>query len=147
MKRTVIRENIFKLIFMSEFNDPEEMPSMIEVYLNGMEDEPGKKDARYIREKTGKILEKKGTIDGLINEKSSGWNISRIGKAELAIMRLAVYEILYDEDIPSSVAINEAVELAKKYGDQNAGSFVNGVLAKFAVMAEEAEKDGDKPEA
>ena len=63
---------------------------------------------------------------------SEGWPVERLGKAELAIMRLAVYEMLYDEDIPVNVAINEAVELAKKYGsDDNAASFVNGVLAKL----------------
>lgn len=58
--------------------------------------------------------------------------VNRLSKAELAIMRLAVYEMLYDEDIPVNVAINEAVELAKNYGRDNAPSFVNGVLAKLA---------------
>ena len=71
-------------------------------------------------------------IDEKINSVSEGWPVNRLGKAELAIMRLAVYEMLYDEDIPVNVAINEAVELAKNYGGDNAPSFVNGVLAKLA---------------
>jgi N utilization substance protein B len=62
---------------------------------------------------------------------SEGWSTNRLGKAELAIMRLAVYEIKFDDEIPNSVAINEAVELSKKYGGDNSSSFVNGVLAKI----------------
>ena len=78
------------------------------------------------------VSELSNDIDAKINEVSEGWPVERLGKAELAIMRLAVYEMLYDEDIPVNVAINEAVELAKKYGsDDNAASFVNGVLAKL----------------
>ena len=72
------------------------------------------------------------TIDKEISEKATGWTIDRMGKVDLAIIRLAVYEILFDESIPVGVSINEAVELAKKYGRDESGSFVNGVLAKFA---------------
>ena len=68
----------------------------------------------------------------MINSVSKSWPTSRLGKAELTIMRLAVYEIKFDEDIPTNVAINEAVELAKKYGADNAPSFINGVLAQLA---------------
>ena len=71
-------------------------------------------------------------IDAAISEKAVGWTIERMGKADLAIIRLAVYEIMFDDDIPVSVSINEAVELAKKYGRDESGGFVNGVLAKFA---------------
>jgi N utilization substance protein B len=59
-----------------------------------------------------------------------GWTLERVGKVELTILRLAVYEIKYDESVPDTVAINEAVELSKKYGQEDAGSFVNGILAK-----------------
>ena len=71
-------------------------------------------------------------LDEKINSVSEGWPTNRLGKAELSIMRLAVYEMLYDDDIPVNVAIDEAVELAKKYGADNASSFINGVLAKLA---------------
>ena len=71
-------------------------------------------------------------LDALIDEKSTGWKTNRMAKVDLAIIRLAVYEIKFEDDIPTKVSINEAVELAKKYGADESGSFVNGVLAKFA---------------
>lgn len=70
-------------------------------------------------------------IDEAIDNVSEGWPTTRIGKAELSILRLALYEIKYDDEIPVNVAINEAVELAKKYGADSAPSFVNGILAKL----------------
>ena len=79
-----------------------------------------------------KIVDKIQVLDGMINEVSLGWPTTRLGKSELTIMRLAVYEMKFDDDIPVNVAINEAVELAKKYGADSAPSFVNGVLAKLA---------------
>ena len=78
------------------------------------------------------IVDKIPEIDEMINSVSKSWPTSRLGKSELTIMRLAVYEIKFDEDIPTNVAINEAVELAKKYGADNAPSFINGVLAQLA---------------
>ena len=68
----------------------------------------------------------------MINETAKGWSTDRMGKVDLTILRLAVYEIRYDEDVPTGVAINEAVELAKKFGQEGSFAFVNGVLAKFA---------------
>ena len=71
-------------------------------------------------------------LDREISEKLEGWKIGRLGKVELAILRLALYEIRYDDDVPTGAAINEAVELAKKFGQDNSGQFINGILAKFA---------------
>ena len=71
-------------------------------------------------------------IDEMLTQQTTGWDIKRIGKVELAILRLAVYEIRFDETVPDAVAINEAVELAKKFGQDSSASFVNGVLAKLA---------------
>ena len=71
-------------------------------------------------------------IDTALNDKVEGWNTGRMGKVDLTVLRLAVYEIMFDEEIPTGVAINEAVELAKKFGQDTSPSFVNGVLAKFA---------------
>ena len=86
-----------------------------------------------IREKTLAIVEHIPELDKLLDEKIQGWNTLRIGKTELALLRLALYEMRYDDSISDAVAINEAVELAKKYGQEKSGEFVNGVLAKFAL--------------
>lgn len=91
-----------------------------------------RKDAAYIRSKYEKIAEKLPEIDKLINETAIGWDTQRMGKVELTIIRLAVYEIRFDETVPTGVAINEAVELAKKFGQEGSSGFVNGILAKFA---------------
>lgn len=88
-------------------------------------------DLAYIRQKAEQIHDRLPVIDEKIAEHTEGWTISRIGKAELAILRLAVYELLFDEDVPSKVAINEAVELSKIYCPDDAKGFVNAVLAKF----------------
>ena len=86
-----------------------------------------------ISEKYEKIAEKVTQIDEMINEKAEGWKTGRMGKVDLTILRLAVYEIIFDDTIPTQVAINEAVELAKKFGRDESAKFVNGVLAKFAA--------------
>jgi len=136
MKRSEIRENVFKLLFRAEFNEASEMSEQIAYYFNVLtevdEQVVSEKDRNYISERAAFILDKLPEIDKLISEKSTGWTIERMGKVDLAIIRLAVYEIVFDSDIPTGVAINEAVELAKKYGRAESGSFVNGVLAKFA---------------
>ncbi len=129
--RSAIREHVFVLLFESLFNSREEMESQTGSYFDGLEKPVDDESAEYIGERYHLIEEKLPEIDALIGEKSTGWKIGRIGKVELSILRLAVYEILYDDEVPVSVAINEAVELSKKYGQDQAGSFVNGVLAKF----------------
>ena len=73
-------------------------------------------------------------IDIMIDEKAKGWKTSGMGKVELTILRLAVYEMLFDEDVPATVAINEAVEIAKKFGGDDTPAFVNGILAKVVAI-------------
>lgn len=131
MTRSEMREHVFKLIFRVPFHDKNELREQIDYYFDGLTD-VNEKDYEYIKNKALIVCELSDDIDEKINLVSEGWPVDRIGKAELAIMRLAVYEMLYDDDIPVNVAINEAVELAKSYGsDDNAASFVNGVLAKL----------------
>lgn len=131
MTRTTIREHIFKLLFRYMFHDNSEFDEQIRLYFTELPDNTSEQDLQYIQEKAESIIALIPDIDEKINAVSDGWPISRIGKAELSILRLAVYEMLYDDDIPVNVAIDEAVELAKKYGADNAYSFVNGVLAKL----------------
>lgn len=131
MTRSEMREHVFKLIFRVPFHDKNELREQIDYYFDDLTD-VNEKDYEYIKNKALLVCELSDELDEKINSVSEGWPVDRIGKAELAIMRLAVYEMLYDDDIPVNVAINEAVELAKSYGsDDNAASFVNGVLAKF----------------
>ena len=131
MTRSEMREHVFKLIFRVPFHDKNELREQIDYYFDGLTD-VNEKDYECIKNKALLVCELSDDIDEKINLVSEGWPVDRIGKAELAIMRLAVYEMLYDDDIPVNVAINEAVELAKSYGsDDNAASFVNGVLAKL----------------
>lgn len=131
MSRRELREQIFKLLFRVEFNKMEDMPEQEKLFFED-EDAATDEDAVYISEKYRKISEKLDEIDALLNEKASGWDTGRMSKVDLTILRLAVYEIRYDEDVPTGVAINEAVELAKKFGQDASYGFVNGVLAKFA---------------
>lgn len=131
MTRSEMREHVFKLIFRVPFHDKNELREQIDYYFDDLTD-VNEKDYEYIKNKALLVYELSDELDEKINSVSEGWPVDRIGKAELAIMRLAVYEMLYDDDIPVNVAINEAVELAKSYGsDDNAASFVNGVLAKL----------------
>ena len=131
MSRRELREQLFKLLFRVEFNAEEEMPQQEEFFLEE-EEIVRENDRKQLDMKFHNILEMLTDIDRELNEKVSGWDTSRMGKVDLTILRLAVYEIEYDEDIPTGVAINEAVELAKKFGQDSSASFVNGVLAKFA---------------
>ena len=132
MKRTEQREHIFKMLFGVEFNAGEDMPEQLELYFGQLEG-AGEKDLDYIREKVQKIASKVEEIDALINEHTTRWKTSRMNKVDLTILRLAVYEMRWDEDVPTGVAIDEAVELAKKYSSEDGPSFVNGVLAILVV--------------
>ena len=131
MGRREMREHIFKLLFLSAFNQEDEMPRQLELYFDNLEDLQ-EKDQIYMEDKFRLIMGKLGEIDGLLNEKSSGWKTTRMSKVDLTILRLAVYEIRFDEDVPTGVAINEAVELAKRFGQDESASFVNGILGAVA---------------
>lgn len=131
MKRSEQREHIFKMVFGLEFNQETEMPEQMRYYFAELEDAK-EKDLEYIQEKAQRVAQKTEEIDALINEHTKGWKTSRMNKVDLSILRLAVYEMKWDEDVPVGVAIDEAVELAKKYSGSDGPSFVNGVLAKLA---------------
>ena len=131
MTRRELREQIFKILFGAEFHEAEEMPEQMAVYEE-TEEAWDVKDGAYITDKCRQIMEHLAEIDETINAAAKGWKTSRMGKVDLTLIRLAVYEMKYEDDIPVGVAINEAVELAKKYGTDESPAFVNGVLAKIA---------------
>lgn len=131
MSRREIREHLFRMLFRKDFHEDTELNEQIDLYFESLE-EPKEKDLIYLKERFHKVNERIPEIDAILAEASSGWKLNRMGKVDLTIMRLAIYEIKYDEDIPTKVAINEAVEIAKIFGGDSSGSFVNGVLAKLA---------------
>lgn len=132
MSRREIREQIFKLLFRAEFYDydKEEMSEQLSLFFEEL-DQRKEKDTDYIQKKYEDIMEHLSEIDVMINEVAEGWKTSRMAKVDLTLIRLATYELKYEEDIPTGVAINEAVELAKTYGTDDSASFVNGILAKL----------------
>ena len=131
MGRHEQREQIFMLLFRVEFHSPEDMPEQVKLFLEDSEAGFQEKDASYIKAKEKAVRENKAEIDRIIDENAEGWDTSRMGKVELTVLRLAVYEMLFDDDIPAGVAINEAVEIAKKFGQDNSGGFVNAILGKI----------------
>ncbi len=130
MSRREIREQIFKLLFRTEFYKEEELPEQRQLFLDELGQEENE-DTQYIQQKYEDILSHLAEIDEMVNEVALGWKTSRMGKVDLTLIRLAVYEMKFEEDVPQGVAINEAVELAKSYGTDDSSSFVNGILAKL----------------
>lgn len=131
MNRHELRDRVFRLLFRIEFNNSEDMPEQIKLFCedaeNGTFDDV---DSKYVTEKYEAIVANLEAIDKKINENTTGWDTTRMGKVEVTILRLAVFEMIYDEDIPVGVAMDEAVELAKKYGQESSGGFVNAILTK-----------------
>lgn len=130
MNRREIREQIFKMLFQTEFYEKEEIEEQMQISMEELSEKNEEKRA-YIQKKVQEIYAHQDEIDAVINDKATGWKTNRMAKVDLALIRLAVYEIKYEADIPTGVAINEAVELAKAYSSDGAPSFVNGVLAKL----------------
>lgn len=151
MNRRKLREEIFKIVFGIEFHTAADFMEQVDTAIGQIRREREQaggvleeEDADYILQKAAAIAEKCEEIDRSINEAAKSWKTSRMGKADLAIIRLAVYEMRYDEEIDVPVAINEAVELAKKYGGEESPRFVNGILAKL-VQPEKTEKAQEQP--
>ena len=136
MTRRELRDNVFKMLFRIEFHEAEEMPEQLALFEDELDThfdgKQGQENRDYLTNKCNDIFSHITELDEAINEVSSGWKTSRMSKVDLTIIRLAVYEMRYEEDIPVAVSINEAVELAKKYGTDDSASFVNGILAKLA---------------
>ena len=124
------------LLFRVEFNAPEDMPEQVKLFFEDEERSGMENFADAITQKYQKVMEKLPELDALLNEKTEKWNTKRIGKVELTVLRLALFEMMFDDTIPEGVAIDEAVTIAKKYGQESSGAFVNGVLAKFVKKGE-----------
>ena len=131
MNRSKLREQVFLLLFQIDFFPKDDMNGQVDIYIDELADSMSSQQQLLIASRFKNISARIEEIDRLINEKTSGWTTDRMGKVELTVLRLSVFEIMYDDNVPSAVAINEAVELSKKYGQEESSSFVNGVLAHF----------------
>ena len=135
MTRHESREHIFKMLFRRDFFEAEEWKEQAERYLDALSRQEGEEIAdeekKALLDRALAICEKADALDEEIDRAAEGWKTKRMGKVDLTVLRLALYEMNYDEDIPTKVAINEAVEIARKFGGDESPSFVNGVLARL----------------
>ena len=140
MSRQQARETAFKMIFQMDVGkNPLEVAerTMDEALEEGV---ISKKERGYILELAAGVADKKDEFDEFISSHAKGWTLDRINVIEKNLIRLALYEIRYMEGIPYEVSVNEAIELAKRYGDDDAYSFVNGVLDNARPKAADGEK-------
>ncbi len=146
MTRRELREHCFKMLFCADFYPAAETGQQFVRYFEAPDEEETAQDGseitihsadadmetmNYLVKKAERVAARIPELDAKIDQVAEGWKTRRMGKVDLTILRLALYEILYDDEIPPKVAINEAVELAKKYGQDESPSFINGVLAKL----------------
>ena len=124
MTRHELRERIFQTVFQFPFYS-----GRVPEFVYDSYEELTGEEHKYVNEKVNAIQDRLPEIDVEIDKHSNKWKIKRLGKSELAILRLAVYEIKFDGEVPEKVAINEAIELAKVYCDERSASFINGVLS------------------
>ena len=143
MTRTTAREIAMHLIYELEYHDelPEEL--MQAVFSDGYyprlaeetelyREKPNEKQMKYISDCVRGVYGKGQELDDIITQYAVGWKLGRISKVSLAVLRLAIYEILYVEDAPTGAVINEAVEIARRYEEEDKVSFINGILGSFA---------------
>jgi len=124
MKRHAAREKAFQLLFQLDINH-DKPEKALDDFLESEEEDA------FLTMLVEGVTKYKDRIDTIIAESLDNWSFSRVASVEKAILRLATFELLYIEDIPKAVSINEAVELGNKYGDEKSGKFINGVLSKI----------------
>ena len=141
MKRREIREHLLRLLFLKEFHEADEIEEQNQLYFDVLLPNEGKgvDDAKEVMERYDKLKIYLPEIDSKLITEMQKWNLKRVGIVERNLLRLATFEVLYDE-IPSAIAINEAVELAKIYGGDQAPGFINGVLSRIVKTKENTEQ-------
>ena len=138
MKRRELREHLFKMVFIFSFTPEKDMDEQIDLYLDGIEN-IRESDREYLRNRCCAVHEHIDEIDSLLDRTAKGWTTDRFASADLAILRVACYEMLFDDNIPEGVAINEAVEIAKIYGGDDSPSFINGILGNISAAGRSSE--------
>lgn len=136
MTRREQREATFELLFEREFRAEESAEAIFALSTENREIDTVKE--KYIKNTYFGVIEHQDEIDKLISEASNGWKVSRFSNATRCAIRICVYEMLHNDDIPSTVSINEAIELVKKYDDPKSRAFTNGVLNNIKNAIEKA---------
>ena len=131
MSRKLSREFTMKLLYQMEIQK-DDREEQLKNALDDSEVKFTKKDTDYICGVLDGVFSNLAEMDKIIEKNAKGWKLQRISRVDLSILRLCIYEILYRDDIPLSVSINEAVELAKKYGAEDSSAFINGILSNVA---------------
>lgn len=129
MNRSSMREHAFKMIFSYGFDLDKPLEEHMNDYLEDIKTK--EEEVTYIKNRVIAVLKNKVDIDARLDKASIKWPVNRMANVDAAILRLMVYEVMYDDDIPNNVAINEGIELAKKFGGEQSPKFVNGVIAKI----------------
>ncbi len=137
MSRRISRENAMKILYQFQVRS-DDLEEQVEMFLSETEN-LADMEKEYFLDVVRGVTDKSKEIDALIQDSAKGWSLARMPKVDLAIMRLAIYELMYRKDIPWNVSINEAVELAKKYGGEQSKSFINGVLGKVSAQIQPIE--------
>jgi N utilization substance protein B len=130
MNRKLSREKAMELLFGMTLNK-ETIEDTIESFVDSYEGNIKEIDLTYIKQALIGVGNNKEEIDKMIEENLHNWKLDRISKVNLSILRIATYEIIFDKEVPRSVAINEALEITRKYSDEKSVSFINGVLDKI----------------
>ena len=130
MNRRKSRETAMKILYAILISN-DTVEDAIDNYKMASDEKTDNLDFRYIKDILNGTTEKAKELDAKIEENLKNWKLNRVSKMSLVIMRIAIYEILYVEDVPSKVAVNEAVELSKMYCEDNAPKFINGVLGNL----------------
>lgn len=135
MSRKTAREVAMKLVFSHLLGGEDTYEAVLD--KSGIEELPSKEDCAYANEVFNGVEDRLSEIDSLISELAIGWSIDRMPRVDLSILRIAIYEMLYISNIPYSVSINEAVELAKVFGGERSSAYINGMLGTFSKRLEE----------
>ena len=136
ISRSRLRDLSFQLVYQYDFYPEEERAEQIRLFTEE-QDNLTEEDQALLSDRAAKIYEQMPELDREIETNTSGWKLNRMSRVDLSVIRLALYEMRYDDEVPVKVAINEAVELAKLYGGASSPQFVNGVLAKLVKETDE----------
>lgn len=128
--RRQAREWVVQFLFQTEFN-PEELDQALNDFWNDEEKKPLDRDRNYVNEVIHGVIEQQTKIDRTLKRYTDNWDVDRLGVLDRIVLRVAVYEMLFRDDVPPVVSINEAIEIAKAYSGQKSARFVNGVLDRI----------------